>query len=318
VILTFFNKNIFKKTCILVKTNISLYQHLSIRCARNLKKTAGQRRKKMTTTAKEARETKIFVIEQYNEKFTRNYVGINSDGNRVFVHTQSETKNLTKVKELSSTLVECSSRVVETNLYDFIMASVDETTSPRGVEPRLHTRQEGRCLRNENDFNYDENEPIEVWTWGIRGNNPSLIDTVASFEEAEDFIFQRTYEYDFLPDDQRDTRFFYTEEEAEAEIISDYASANDIDIEVAESILKHKKMAEEIETKREYDRKQAAIKANEAFIKYSEEISAIHVESLPNIEGETYKDTCSRLSAALGKKIDGKVFHAAVSKIRNK
>lgn len=94
--------------------------------------------------------------------------------------------------------------VESTTELEFIMRSVDETTSPMGVMPRLHIRE-----------NNDENT-FEVWTWGTSGNNAKFIKSFEIKEEADEFIFQKTYEYDFMEDDQRDTQYFFNEEEAQA------------------------------------------------------------------------------------------------------
>ena len=96
-----------------------------------------------------------------------------------------------------------SDEIEKTNLYDHIMESADETTTPRGVGKRLHVRE------NEDEATY------ELWSWGALGNNPYFIDSFDTEEEAEEELFARTYEYDFMTDDQRDTSFFYTRDEAE-------------------------------------------------------------------------------------------------------
>ena len=121
----------------------------------------------MKITTKEARETKIFIINEENE-------------------------------------------VEETNLLDFVMESAEKTTSPRGVEMKLHVRK--------NKAN-DEEHNVHVWTWGNHGNNPKPIKEFDTEKEAEDFIFQLTHDYDFMPDDQRDTAYYETREDAELDII---------------------------------------------------------------------------------------------------
>lgn len=55
----------------------------------------------------------------------------------------------------------------------------DETTTPKGVAPRLHVR---------------ENETVdgmqfEVWTWGVGGNNPRREDAFGTEEEARMYIW---------------------------------------------------------------------------------------------------------------------------------
>lgn len=56
--------------------------------------------------------------------------------------------------------------------------AADETTSPRGVEPRLHIRKE-----DENTF--------EIWDWGMSGNHPYFYGyTFDNEEDAELFLFE--------------------------------------------------------------------------------------------------------------------------------
>lgn len=52
----------------------------------------------------------------------------------------------------------------------------DKTTSPRGVESRLHIREKED---NEGNVTY------ELWTWGVGGNNPRFLE---SFENEEDVV----------------------------------------------------------------------------------------------------------------------------------
>jgi hypothetical protein len=111
--------------------------------------------------------------------------------------------------------------VVQTNLYDFVMESAEETTSPRGVENKLHIDEA------EVDANYEigEEEIIDTVTeyrlmeWQANGKALHL----AAFEkesEAQDALFTAIYKCDFLPDDQRDTFYAFTKEEAEAELVN--------------------------------------------------------------------------------------------------
>lgn len=100
--------------------------------------------------------------------------------------------------------------IEETNLYDHIMESKDETTSPVGVMGRLHIRHEDGHISHVHN---DEGK-YEVWTWGPSGNNPRFIGVFETEEEAEEYLFDMIYSYDFMEDDQRDTSYFDTYEEA--------------------------------------------------------------------------------------------------------
>jgi hypothetical protein len=140
-----------------------------------------------TITVKEAKEKEIFVIVQTDIEYSNYMVG----------------------KKQFSRISKCNFKIEKTNLYSHVMESCDETTTPRGVAPRLHSR-----------YNEETNQ-WELWSWGISGNNP--VNYNVSFdteEEIENELFRLVYEFDFVDDDQRDTMFFETEEEAEAELKS--------------------------------------------------------------------------------------------------
>lgn len=110
-----------------------------------------------------------------------------------------------------------NNEVVETNLYDFIMASADETTSPDGAERKLHIRHESYNWGSKGLVN-NEDGLYEVWDWGFRGQAPRFLDDFETEEEAEDYIFHLVEEDDFANDDQRDTMYYNTREEAEADL----------------------------------------------------------------------------------------------------
>lgn len=54
-----------------------------------------------------------------------------------------------------------------TTFQDFCEMFAEETTTPNGVEPKLHIRDE-----------------TEIWTWGYQGNNPIQIHNCKTPEEA--------------------------------------------------------------------------------------------------------------------------------------
>ena len=91
-----------------------------------------------------------------------------------------------------------NSEIVTTTIEDLIEDYdwKDETTSPRGCEPRLHIR-----------------EDCEVWSWGIGGNNPYKVATFDSNEEADDYRWSCWIEA-FMTEDCAPS-FFDSEEEAE-------------------------------------------------------------------------------------------------------
>lgn len=63
----------------------------------------------------------------------------------------------------------------------------DETTSPIGIAPRLHIR--------EVNVNGSEAPQYQLWTWGINGNNPRLISTHETTEDAESDLYDSLYYY---------------------------------------------------------------------------------------------------------------------------
>lgn len=108
-----------------------------------------------------------------------------------------------------------NNEVVETNLYDFIMASADETTSPDGAEMKLHLRHESYNWGSKSRVN-NQDGMYEVWDWGWRGQYPRFLAAFDTEEEAEDYVFQSIEADDFAKDDHRDTMYYNTREEAEA------------------------------------------------------------------------------------------------------
>ena len=108
------------------------------------------------------------------------------------------------------------------NLYDFVMKSqtLGET---------------GSLFVKENE----EEETFEVRRFGFRGNGSKVITTFETEEEAEDYVFNSVYDYDFYKDDQRDTQYFYTEEDAEECMIERISESWNLDKDVVKSYLRH-------------------------------------------------------------------------------
>ena len=59
---------------------------------------------------------------------------------------------------------------------DLVRQYADETTSPRGVEPRYFVEYNPNPEPEEGSW--------ELWTWGVGGNHPRLINSYTSEEEA--------------------------------------------------------------------------------------------------------------------------------------
>jgi hypothetical protein len=225
------------------------------------------------------------------------------------------TTTVKEAKEQKIFVIDSSNGVEETNLYDFVMESAEETTSPVGVMNKLHIRHEDySCRYGQLDSVNNDEGLFEVWMWGPSGHGSQFVDSFETEEAAEDFIFQRTYDYDFLSDDQRNTMYFDSYEEAMQDVIQLYAEENNIDIPVAESIMRHMRCADKIKEAR----KQKAIEAAKIKSERDSKLAAIYAETLTKIEGESYKETAKRLSDAIGQRIESGIFHKAVKIIRSK
>ena len=93
----------------------------------------------------------------------------------------------------------------------------DQTTSPNGVEPRMHLRCSD-CGRHENFYREKSkcdncgSEFCEVWSWGTGGNNPYCISRGISWKEGCQTIMDAMESY-AAEDDQHS--FYSTREEAE-------------------------------------------------------------------------------------------------------
>lgn len=68
-------------------------------------------------------------------------------------------------------------KIVETSIRD-CSGYIDITTTPLGVAPRYHTRDN------------------ELWTWGVQGNFPKKVKEFATEEEAQTAL-EETFVIDF-------------------------------------------------------------------------------------------------------------------------
>ena len=251
-------------------------------------------------TVKKALETQIFFIEPVGfYKESKEQIG-----KREFTRNKFITEGFT---------------IESDDLYSFVIKSTKETTSPIGVMSKLHIRHEDySCSYGKRNAVNNSEGLYEVWIWGASGNGQTFLDSFETEEEAEDYIFNRTYEYDFMTDDQRDTTFYSTIEEAERELLQRYSDLWGVNIEVATQIIHHQKIADQIRKDREVQAKEEARQAAQADNERINTIAAEYAKMITPEAGESYKQTAARLSAAIGEKIEGRVFHAAVKLIRCK
>lgn len=187
--------------------------------------------------------------------------------------------------------INMNNEIEKTDLHSFIMESADETTTPKGVGKRLHVRE-------------NDEGTYDLWTWGVNGNNPRYLETFETKKEVEDEILLMTYNR-FLADDQRDTRYYDTEEEAEQGRIERYMGIYSIKEDVAKSIIRKEELLKELYEK--LAEKRAA--EEDEKINY-------YAALLRFIPGENYKNTCNRLSKEIGEKIESSIFHKAIKMIR--
>jgi hypothetical protein len=92
------------------------------------------------------------------------------------------------------------------SLYNFVMESAEETTSPRGVMNKL--------FLEEKEIGNTVKYQVRYWM----GSQSKVVEEFDTEEDAEDLIFERTYDFDFMPDDQRNTNYFLLKEEAEQDL----------------------------------------------------------------------------------------------------
>jgi hypothetical protein len=183
--------------------------------------------------------------------------------------------------------------IEKTDLHRFIMESADETTTPRGVGLRLHTRE-------------NDNGGYDLWTWGVNGNCPRYLETFETEKEAKDEILLITYNM-FLDDDQRDIMYYDTIEEAEKGKIERYMGVYSIDENVAKHIIRKEKLLNELYEKRAKKRAEEEQKTVNYY--------ASLIQAKAN---ESYKDTCNRLSKEIRGGFNSRIFHNAVKIIRER
>lgn len=158
--------------------------------------------------------------------------------------------------------------VIETSYQDYLDEfGSDETTSPRGVEERLHIREiEEMTMKHVatgemiwesdyNDLDEAEQDPYnyfgectkewQVWSWGVGGNHPHYTGTSFDNEvDAEMFLYDCKENY--VQEKNWDAPcIFYTEEEAQNDLIQSIADNDGIDKDVAASIYRKSKIVKE-------------------------------------------------------------------------
>jgi hypothetical protein len=130
-----------------------------------------------------------------------------------------------------------NNQVVETTMYDHVCESAEETTSPRGVMRKLFIKERSGIIykhpetsaiideleyvdldaEDQAQYEYEGETTIrwELRKWQANGRSV-VVESYKTEEEANDEWYTYTYNYDYLPDDQRDTQYWNNREEAEA------------------------------------------------------------------------------------------------------
>ena len=147
----------------------------------------------------------LYVVANHMQQ-TERKVEIKEKGGKLFHSAQ-------KAKDTKIFVIE-EGKIVETTLYDHVVASADEVTSPRGIMTKIFVEE----------FQEPSGKLEDTTMWALNEWNGSKIKTLDVYdteEEAEDEWFSRIYKYDFSRDDQRDTRFFHTMDEAQMQLEED-------------------------------------------------------------------------------------------------
>lgn len=116
-----------------------------------------------------------------------------------------------EAKDLKIFIIE-NNEVYETNLFDHVSASAEETTSPRGVMYKMFVEEVEDAMYM--------GDVVEGKKWALRewkaNGRASIVELFDTEEEADNEWFRLHEAYDFAKDDQRDTSYYMTEAEATA------------------------------------------------------------------------------------------------------
>jgi len=261
-------------------------------------------------TIEEAKNTTVYFLEPVDYRHYTKKIG---------------NKEFTDSKPTRFEIESCS-------YYDFVTEQAEETTSPRGVEGKLFVEEqsyqttiedpEADVLEFHRDIYFEDEgrrPTVDDCTdlgdglydltcyilghWGLDGKRLILAD-YKNPEAAHQEWFDRIEKYDV------DELYYSSFKEAYENQIEVMGNIWGTDEHVTRHILEKEQLVE-------YERNERKIEAQE---KERERVESLSEEYAKMIEPkkEKYKETCRRLSQAIGEKIEKKVFHAAVKKIRAK
>lgn len=248
---------------------------------------------------------------------------------------------LNEAKETTVFVVK-DNKVEEINLYDKMLQSLDETTTPRGVGSRLFVEdgvytvdpedyedefemedafsfEVGTYKTNKEDFELLRNGTYElkyffISSWGCTGNRYSSGDgffdrMFLTQEEVDEKMFE-FLKVDFDSDWDNSCGIFYNKEDALNNIIENLSYDWGCDEVVVKHIFRKQELVDKI-------RKQKLFKTQKIEADRVAALADIYSKMIDRVNGESYKDTIKRLSGAIGNKIESKVFHSAIKILRN-
>ena len=125
--------------------------------------------------------------------------------------------------------------VTTDTLENRVRESAEETTSPRGVEPKL----------------FVDGTDLKYW---MPNGRARLVDTYETEEEAHQEWLERTYEYDYLNHDG-----FNDDYDTMDDLLQNAADIMEIDVEVVKSIMHHHELYRQGESKRRAERMMALL-----------------------------------------------------------
>ena len=126
--------------------------------------------------------------------------------------------------------------VTTDTLENRVSESAEETTSPRGVEPKLFV------------------EGTDLKYWEI-GGHARLVESFDTKEEAEQEWLERTYEYDYL-----NSSNYSDDYDTEEDALQAAAEMMEVSREVLDSIMHHHELYRQAESKRRAERMMASLK----------------------------------------------------------
>lgn len=216
-------------------------------------------------------------------------------------------------------------RIVATNLYDHVMESAEISYGQNGLTRKRYVAETRSANASRKECNGCQhtlktlctasNECEYAKRWELRtrlhGYSHVTIDSFESKERAEQELFNYVEMFDFKEDKTKDAWYCYDKSWA----VMEMAERNNLDILTQTSILKHRAQLDEAKAAKLAAHNNAKHELSEKEKQIMYDIAEMYSTMIDPVEGETYKDTCKRLSNAVGERIGSRVFHMAV-KIR--